>query len=296
MITVISSTAQAGTYTFGSGSLTTTDPTAAWGGYNSQVFGVGGLGFNLNAGPVTIEFLGVNLGMINYTGDMGWPPDSTDTGATVQVGLLNPNAGGGWIRYNILSNMAGGKGSWDNQGAKYTNDDGYRSYLFQGQYSTAPVGSVYGNSQYNAEKWGGDGSGTNNDYDTFDIKELVQKISPNTYTVTTWHRLWKASSIDEGVTWDWNPAKNAHNPLKREYQMVFEGTWTADGGMNLDEVKPFLAIQNWQYANGPYTFNWDSVKVAGTPVPEPGTMILLSSLVTGLFGTAGIRKRLKRKV
>jgi len=38
----------------------------------------------------------------------------------------------------------------------------------------------------------------------------------------------------------------------------------------------------------------DSLHVATECIPEPGTMILLGSLATGLFGFAGLRKRFKK--
>ena len=239
------------TFTFPGGSLTTTN-TDSWGGTNTHSYGVH---FNVDAGPVTIEYLGVNAYPINYTGDFGWPPDPTDTGASVGVGL--GNASGDFVQYSFKSNMGGGvganctlhptiggKGSWDNQTQCYWNDDGYRSYLFQGQYTGNMVATV-GNSQYNAEKHGGP-TGTNPDYDTFDFKFYVEKVAANTYEVTGWHNLWKSSAIDEGCYWDWNSAKNAHDPTKRGYIQCFEGTWTVDGGLDLSDVNIYLSIENWQ--------------------------------------------------
>ena len=148
-----------------------------------------------------------------------------------------------------------GKGSWDHQDVGHWNDDGYRSYLFQGQYTDNWVETV-GNSQYNAEKHGGP-TGTNPDYDTFDIMMTFEKVAANTYDVTGWHRLWKSSAQDEGCYWDWNPAENAIDPAKQGYLMAFEGTWTADGGLDLSDVQPFLAIQNWG-TDQPvlHTFDW----------------------------------------
>jgi hypothetical protein len=272
LVLVIGGTANADTATFPGGSLTTTDLTV-WGGYNSQSYDVDGKGFNVDAGPVTIEFKGVNLGLINYTGDMGWPPDQTDTGASVIVGL--GNSSGQFVQYGVKSNMANGKGSWNNQTAKYTNDDGYRSYLFQGQYTGNFIETV-GNSQYNAEKHGGL-TGTDNDCDTFDIKMQIEKVADNTYAVTAWHNLWKSSAIVEDCTWDWNPAKNAIDPAKQGYVMAYEGTWTADGGLDLSNVKPYLAIQNWGTVQPElHTFDWDSVVVTGTLVPEPASLALLA--------------------
>jgi hypothetical protein len=270
------------TYNFGGGSLTTTN-TGSWGGYNSQSYDVGGIGFDVDAGPIILEFLGVNLYSINYTGDFGWPPDATDTGASAIVGIGN---GINVAQYTVKSNMSGsnprgtspetyGKGSWDHQGVGHWNDDNYRSYLFQGQFTNNWVATV-GNSQYNAEKHGGP-TGLNPDYDTFDIKMYIEKVAENTYKVTGWHRLWKSSSIDEGCYWDWNPAGNAHDLAKRGYIPAYEGTWTADGGLDLSNIKPFLAIQNWAGTQPEsYTFDWDSVIVSGTLVPEPATMSLLA--------------------
>ncbi len=272
LVLVIGGIANADTARFPGGSLTTTNLTA-WGGDNSQSYDVDGKGFNVDAGPVTIEFKGVNLGLIDYTGDMGWPPDSTDTGASAIVGL--GNSSGQFVQYGVKSNMANGKGSWNNQTATYTNDDGYRSYLFQGQYTGHFVETV-GNSQYNAEKRGGP-TGTDNDYDTFDIKMQIEKVDANTYAVTAWHNLWKSSAIDEGCYWDWNPAKNAHFTANQGYVMAYEGTWTADGGMDLSNVKPYLAIQNWGTVQPElHTFDWDSVVVTGTLVPEPASLALLA--------------------
>jgi len=291
-VLMFSSVVAADTYTFGSGSLTTTN-LGVWGGYNSQSFNVGGKGFNVDAAPITVEYLGVSLHQINYTGDMGWPPDATDTGASVIVGLGN---GTDIAQYSVKSNMSGnkprgtdpetyGKGSWDAQGVGHWNDDGYRSYLFQGQYTDNWTETV-GNSQYNAEKRGGP-TGADPDYDTFDIKMLFEKVAANTYDVTGWHRLWKSSAQDEGCYWDWNYAGNAIDPAKRGYLMAFEGTWTADGGLDLSDVEPFFAIQNWGTSQPElHTFDWDSVVITGTLVPEPATLSLLA-----IGGLAVMRRR-----
>jgi parallel beta-helix repeat protein len=270
MVTAAPVGAADSTFTFPGGSLTTTD-TSSWGGYNSHSYGPH---FNVDAGPLTIEYLGVNAYPINYTGDFGWPPDPTDTGASVIVGVGN---GINIAQYSFKSNMSGnkprgtdpetyGKGSWDHQNIGHWNDDGYRSYLFQGQFTDNWVATV-GNSQYNAEKHGGP-TGNDPDYDTFDFKFYVEKVAPNTYEVTGWHNLWKSSAIDEGCYWDWNYAKNAHDAAKRGYLKCFEGTWTADGGLDLSDVQVFLGIQNWQGTQPElHNFDWDGVVVTGTVIP-----------------------------
>ena len=102
-ILLLSNVVLASTYTFGGGSLTSTDLTP-WGGYNSQSYSVGGFGFDVDAGPVTVEYRGVSLYSIGYTGDMGWPPDATDTGASVIVGIGN---GVDIAQYSVKSNMSG---------------------------------------------------------------------------------------------------------------------------------------------------------------------------------------------
>lgn len=287
--------------TFPGESLTTSNLNQ-WGGYNSTSYG---LGWDINYGSITAEFRGVNMEMIKYLGDFGWPPDPTDVGASVIVGFYNPLSGD-YVQYSVKSNMSGnkprgtipetyGKGSWNQQNVGHWNDDGYRSYLFQGQYSNAPSpGAVYGNSQYNAEKRGGP-NGNDPDYDSFNIKMEVVKTAPNTYTVTAWHQLWKSSAIDEGCYWDWNYAMNAHDPAKRGYLKVFEGSWIANNSMDLDIVKPFLAIQNWQYTQPYYhTFDWDGVEIYGAAqaIPEPGTLLLLGTGLLSL-GVIGIIRRKK---
>ena len=162
-----------------------------------------------------------------------------------------------------------GKGSWDHQNVGHWSEDGYRSYLFQGQYTNHYVETV-GNSQYNAEKRGGP-TGLDADYDTFDIKMEFENVGRNTYEVTGWHRLWKSSALDEGCCWDWNYAGNAKDPAKRGYLEAFEGTWTADGGLDLSNVMPFLAIQNWGTIQPElHTFDWDSVVVTGTAASRAG--------------------------
>jgi hypothetical protein len=286
----------AGTYTFPGGSITTTN-TASWGGYNATWYDVGGKGFNVDIAPVTIEFLGVNLHSIPWTGDFGWPPDSTDTGCSAIVGL--GNLSGNIVQYSVKSNMSGnrprgtspetyGKGCWDAQTVGHWNDDGYRSYLFQGQFTNNWTATV-GNSQYNAEKHGGP-TGADPDYDTFDIKLEVVCVGPGVYEVTGWHNLWKSSAVDEGCPWDWNYAKNAHSAAKRGYLKCFEGTWTADGGLDLSDVMPFVAIQNWQGTQPQlYTFDWDAVVATGTVIPEPLTVLGL------LAGTAGLARYLRRR-
>jgi hypothetical protein len=276
----VGNVALADTYTFGSGNLTTTNQNS-WGGYNSQSYGVGGYGFNVDAGPITVEYLGVSLYSINYTGDMGWPPDATDTGASVIVGLGN---GVNIAQYSVKSNMSGnnvrpaggtGKGSWNNQTTGYWNDDDYRSYLFQGQFTNNWTETV-GNSQYNAEKHGGP-TGLNPNCDTFDIKMVFEKVGDHAYKVTGWHRLWESSARNEACYWDWNPAGNAINPDKRGYRPAFEGSWTGTG-LDLSNAMPFLAIQNWGTPQPAlHTFDWDGVTATGTLTPEPATMALLAA-------------------
>ncbi len=263
------------TFLFPGGSITTTD-TGNWGGYNTQGYPVH---FDVDASPLTIEFLGVNLFPINYTGDFGWPPDLTDTGASAIVGVGD---GINIAQYSVKSNMSGskprgtvpetyGKGSWNAQNVGHWNDDGYRSYLFQGQY-TGQWTQTLGNSQFNAEKLGGP-TGLDPAYDTFNIKMQIESVDTNKYAVTGWHKLWKSSARDEGCYWDWNNAGNAKDPAKQGYIKMFEGTWTANGGLDLSDVRVFLAIQNWQGTQPQlYSFDWDSVLATGT-VAAPSTVV-----------------------
>jgi len=73
------------TFEFGAGTVTTTDATAEWGGYNSVTYPVF---FDGLAGPITVKIYGLDLSAINYAGDMGWPPTIDDTG--LLQGLVSP--------------------------------------------------------------------------------------------------------------------------------------------------------------------------------------------------------------
>lgn len=231
--------------------------------------------FNVDASGLTMIVYGLDMSGIEYQGDMGWPPDPTDKGAFVQVGVRGlPPRQDNSVWYNVLSNMAGGKRAWDGSGP-YTNSDGYRSYLFQGWYdprgATGQTGPL-GNSQYNAESYvvpAPAGTGSPSDYNKIDLKlEITPTGSPGVYKVIAYHRLQRAASFDEGVTWDhWNPAGNDPNPAHRGFIQVFEGSWTTTG-VDLSRAFPFIQITNWAYASGPYRVSWDKVEITGTLFDE----------------------------
>ena len=250
----------------GGGSLTTTD-TTGWGGFNYKMFDTT---FNVDEDGIDVIFYDVNAGQITYTGDFGWPPDETDTGASVIVGFGDPN--GDYVRYSFKSNMGGnkvrpaggtGKGSWDDQNTGRWNDEGYRSWLFQGQ-QTGSGEVVKGCHQYNAEKWGGDTLGINNEYDTFDIRmTIIPTENPNEYEVMGYTKLHKASSTDEGCGWVWNPAMNN---AQNDWVSFYDGVWTADTELDLSDVAPFVAIENWATEQPElHTFTYGDVLVEGAP-------------------------------
>jgi len=196
------------TFEFGPGSVTTSDATTGWGGYNSVTYPVF---FDGSAGPITVKIYGLDLSAINYTGDMGWPPTSDDMGAFAGFGVTDS---ANYLRYQVVSNMGGGKGIWNHQGNRYINapphpnpfvpgdTNGYRSYLFQGWSS---IEGNKGNHQTNAEQWG---DGSHPEYDTLDIW-----FDYSGGTVKAWIRMHASWAWDDGnrtAHWGcpWNPAIN----------------------------------------------------------------------------------------
>ena len=277
------------TFEFGPGTVTTTDATTGWGGYNSVTYPVF---FDGSAGPITVKIYGLDLSAINYTGDMGWPPTSDDMGAFAGFGVTDSV---NYLRYQVLSNMGGGKGIWDCQGAgRYFNapphpnpcvtgdQNGYRSYLFQGWSS---IEGNKGNHQTNAEQWG---NGSHPEYDTLDM--WFNYSGGITKTVTAWIRMhaswaWDDNNRTANWGWPWNPAVNnaafgtadlvwdgtSIDEVPSEtarvngaWVRVYDGPWTTTA--DLSAVQPFVFIQNWQYANGPYTVTWSNLVVTGVPV------------------------------
>jgi len=223
---------------------------------------------------------------VNYTGDMGWPPTVDDRGAFAGYGLTCS----GNVRYQVVSNMANGKGIWNHQGNRYINapphpnpfapgdPNDYRSWLFQGWSGSKNAG----NHQTNAEMWGG--SAGNPAYDTLDMRFQV-----SSGTVSAWirmHASWSWDNSNRAAHWGcpWNTAVNnartgttnniwdntcfdeipgeTHKP-NGAWVRVYDGPWTVPSGTNLTTVQPYVFIQNWQYAAGPYTVTWANLQVTG---------------------------------
>ena len=83
------------------------------------------------------------------------------------------------------------------------------------------------------------------------------------------------------------------NPLSTTEQSIGSGTWTISG----NQLLLSFDISNMSMAGDSLGFHWamqcgNDVIEGSTPVPEPGTMLLLGS---GLLGLVGFRKKLKRK-
>jgi len=117
------------------------------------------------------------------------------------------------------------------------------------------------------------------------------------------------------ITKDWDEETITWNNKPSNYSTVISSTSVKSGGIwytwTGEEFKDL--IQGWvdgTYDNygmvlmtsygGDYEFYSKEyflssyrpyLEIESTPIPEPGTMILLGSLATGLFGVAGLRRR-----
>lgn len=212
------------------GSTLTTANYDAWGGIDRQNYDIY---FDFSASPTTITMYGMDLTDIWYEGKWPWPPLSESQGAQVRFGIT---ANGFWSLHSIHSAIGNGGGSWDQQGAVWDHDDGFRKYLIQNQWSGTTPGVTVGNHQYNVEAFiprTGTGPSVNvpaqvvdRAYNTFDMKITYTPTGVSgQYQVRGWVRLHKAASTTEMATrpgnppwgspysWAWNKAiNNQANP------------------------------------------------------------------------------------
>jgi hypothetical protein len=270
------------TFTFAGGSLTTTN-LDAWGGMNRLEYHAY---FDFSVGPTTITVHGIDLTEIWYEGKWPWPPLAESQGAQARFGIT---ANGFWSRHQIHSAIGNGGGSWDQQGATWNHDDGFRKYLIQNQWSGTTSDVTVGNHQYNVEAYiprTGAGPSVNDPalvtdraYNTFDMRITYAPTGiPGEYQVQGWVRLHKAASTDEmairpGIppwgspyTWVWNVAMNNQADPEDAWVPFFDGSWVITG--DYTSARPYVEIMNWGVPQTrSHTFSWDSLVVEGTPAP-----------------------------
>jgi hypothetical protein len=250
------------TYKFGPGGLETTGD-APWGGASSIVYPTI---LASDDHPVEVEVYGLDLSGIEYAGDLGWPPDGTDTGAMFQASLVG--AGRVAMRvYSTLSEFAAA-GPLDHR-------DGFRAYRFSGHNGTL---GPFGTHQLGLEPWAPDTSATS--YDTFDLRLRYEGG-----LVQSWMRMHASRSWDEaergsGARCPSNVAIN--NAAPESVDAVWTGECTAAGpdrtGLAVGAWVPLdtwpvadrpgparvsLYLSNWALAEGPYRVTWTNVRVRG---------------------------------
>jgi len=245
------------------GSLTTTS-LGAWGGADVAL---GDLRFDADAG-LEVYFFGVDMSQINYDGAWGWPPVATDYGAAVQTGITGratPGMGSGnsaWVSIN----SCGTHGAWNDQGGRYTNADGYRSFLFQDWYRAQTGGQVgaFPCHQYNAELHMGP-AGDEPECDTLDVFLRVTPQGGGAYRVETWSRLHKSSARLEGCPWEWN-ANEATTALNGGWRPTYDASFMTTSGNDFSDVAPYIGISNWGVTQvESHTVGWDEIVVLGQP-------------------------------
>ncbi len=271
----LASCTNAATLHLGGGSITTSS-TGAW----ATTFGPASAPrFDLASGSTTITVLGLNMRAIAYDGTWGWPPVATDYGAQAQ--LFTDFSGGKWNHITLHSCGAGG--SWDSQGTRYTNADGFRKWLIQTKHTDSPQTSA-SSSQYNCEPWRGPRNGPgantganmgpeNSESDVFDLAMIYTPTGAGNYTVKGRVRMHYAASWDEMTDWgpyrwQWNKAiNNVANP-EDAWHDLYDGTYQLTGFAG--DVTVRMALQNWAVVQPQtWTISWEDVIVEGTVSSTP---------------------------
>lgn len=278
------------TFEFGPDSLRTTD-TAGWRGTNSITFPPV---FDPDAGPITVEVDGLDLSEIRYSGDLGWPPDSTDRGATVRISLIGQSR----VTYTAVSNLAATRTLWSGTSLDPSELSEYRAYVFQGAIGNDQVSWLH----FKPEAWGGP---SHPEYDTFDLRFRYADSK-----FFSWARLHASWSWEDGnrtaaYRCPWNVAINtaaeatADSVWDRTCSAVDSsqtgrviGAWRApppDTSRNRADLGPMqarIAIANWARAYGIARVSWKNVVVKG--VPLSGASIAAASGRLRPLGTARI--------
>ncbi len=210
-----------------------------------------------------------------YDRDMGPTPDSTDSGAYVDIGW----AGSPDLVSRVHSSLAGRRSLWTGQRLESTAFGDHRAYAAY----TLLGGQVHlgGDYQYRVEAWGGD---SHPEYDTLDLRLWYNRRS-----VASWVRLhaswsWDSGNRALGASCPWNPAVNTavdgtadsvwdggctRGRLGETGRVI--GAWvtgrggTLPVGTQLGHLQPRVSIRNWAYAHGPYRVTWENLVVSGMP-------------------------------
>ena len=255
-------------FELGAGGLETVNDDA-WGGRSTLLFPPV---LDSDAGPIEVEILGLDMSMIDYRGGLGWPSDSTDAGALINVGLYGSTT----ISYRIFSMV---DGLLEERG--YRQDPpvskGLRAYAFHG-YDGAE--GPYGMHNSGLEEWGPEGDrGPNN---TFDIR-----LHFTAGIVSAWVRMqssleWEAGGNASGAGCPLNVAINNAVPGTTDsvwsgdcraaepgqtgrpvgaWVPVQGGPWRATNQRH--GVQLGISISNWEHADGPYRITWKNVVLRG---------------------------------
>jgi hypothetical protein len=256
------------TYEFGPGSLETTDD-EPWDGSAYLLYPPV---WDTDAGAVTVEVLGLDLSGIQYGGDLGWPPDSTDTGALVQTLLT----GSSDVAYRVFSTLAPFERS-----RALNHDEGWRAYQFSG--FTDGEGP-YGVHHLDLERWSPDASEPS--YDTFDLRMRYADGLVEAWVRMHASRDWAEGETARGARCPSNVAIN--NAAPGTADSAWSGECTAAGssvsGLAVGAWVPvesgawrvirrpgtarlMLFLGNWAFAEGPYRVTWANVIVRG-PLDE----------------------------
>lgn len=254
------------TYELGPGSLETTDD-APWDGSSHIVYPVV---IATEVGPVEVEVHGLDLSGIEYTGDLGWPPDGTDTGALFQVRLV----GSSEVAVRIYSSLAAfaPEGTLDHR-------DGLRAYQLSGFNDGQ---GPYGTHQFDLEPWGPNDS--ERSYDTFDLRFRYDDGLVESWVRMHASRDWDEGERDAGGACPSNVALNNVAPGTEDRVWAGQctdpepgstglavGAWIpVEGGAWSVSDRPgparvSLYLSNWALADGPYHVSWANVTVRGVP-------------------------------
>lgn len=250
----------------GPGSLETWNDDA-WGGRSTLLFPPA---LDSDAGPVEAEILGLDLSLIDYRGGLGWPSDSLDAGALINVGLFGSTN----VTYRIFSMVSG---LLEDAGYEPEASQGLRAWAFHGyQGDEGP----HGMHNFRVEEWGPEGE--RGPYNTFDIRLRLEEG-----VVSAWVRLhaslaWASGSDDPSAPCPWNVAIDNAAPGTADRVWSGqcrgarpgragrpEGAWVPVQGGSWPVTRPpgsvqlGISISNWQHAHGPYRIRWQNAVLRG---------------------------------
>jgi parallel beta-helix repeat protein len=289
-------------FIFSGGQLCTSNFNA-WGGVNGTVYT--SVPFNVDAAGIgnvglRLTVYGLNMSRIFYDGGWVWPPDPSDLGAIVDVGITGDPTlqfdmrNAAW--FQLHSTCGAGMGTWNDQGGSYNHTKGVRSWLVQGWDCGLTGGKVFPDHpghEYNVERFVPNTANWGNtympgytlpydEYQTFDYKIEYIPLGGGAYNMTGWIRMHAAASWDEMAylhwpyRWQWNTAIN--NVANPEDAWVLIGGWDVDpyrivSNHNFSAVYPYVTIANWGTPQTQYHYvSWQKVVIEGTPTTPPSAM------------------------